>query len=161
MYRKTFVLGFLCLAVCVSALAAQEPLVGTLEAFRVVVGEDGNEVFVAADKARPADLVEYRLNYKNRGEAPLRNISITDPIPAGATYVLDTANLPDGSVVQFSIDNGRTYHAWPIMIEKVDENGNTVRVEATPDMVTHINWKISQDFSPGEEMQFSYRAVVK
>ena len=50
------------------AFAAGGNLAGSLEAFRVVVTDDGVEDFLPADNARPNDTIEYRLTYTNTGD---------------------------------------------------------------------------------------------
>ncbi len=137
------------------------PLTGSIEAWKVVAADDsGEESFVPAEKALPRDVIEYRLTYANGGESALRGVAITDPIPAGTRYVGDTADGPDGAAVTFSVDNGKTFHAWPVRIRKV-ENGHEVWVDATPDMVTHIRWNFDEALKPAAQVNVTYRAVVR
>jgi uncharacterized repeat protein (TIGR01451 family) len=143
------------------ASVANADLIGNLEAFRVVMTEDGKEKFLPADQARPADVVEYRLTYTNAGEKPVSNVSIVDPIPEGMQYVLSSATEPEVGQVEFSIDDGRTYHAWPIVIKVKDENGIEKEKKATPDMVTHVRWVIADTFEPESQVKLSYRTSVK
>ena len=149
------------LTISVAALADQGPLTGNVKALRVVTQENGREVFVPADEARPKDVLEYRLTYANTGETTLRNVTVVDPVPLGTEYIVQTATRPNEGSVEFSIDAGKTYHAWPIRIMKQTASGEEVEVEATPDMVTHIRWIIENNFEPESEITFSYRAIVK
>lgn len=139
----------------------QGPLRGNVEALRVVTKENGREVFLPADEARPKDVLEYRLTYANTGDAILRNISVVDPVPAGTEYIVRTATRPHEGAVEFSIDGGKTFHTWPVKIMKKTADGKEVETEATPDMVSHIRWTIANDFEPKTEITFSYRAIVK
>jgi uncharacterized repeat protein (TIGR01451 family) len=143
------------------AASDQGPLRGNVEALRVVTQENGREVFLPADEARPKDVLEYRLTYANAGEITLRNISVVDPVPVGTEYIVRTATRPHEGAVEFSIDGGKTYHTWPIRIKEKTADGKEVEAEATPDMVTHIRWTIANDFEPETEITFSYRAIVK
>jgi len=149
------------LTVALTAVADQGPLNGNVEALRVVTQENGREVFLSADEARPKDILEYRLTYANTGEQTLRNISVVDPVPVGTEYIVRTATRPHDGAVEFSIDGGKSYHNWPIRIKKTTADGKEVEAEATPDMVTHIRWTIANDFEPETEITFSYRAIVK
>jgi uncharacterized repeat protein (TIGR01451 family) len=144
-----------------AALAGQGALTGNVEAHRVVTTDNGREAYLPADEARPQDVIEYRLTYTNEGEATLRNITVVDPVPEGTEYIVNTAARPFEGVVEFSVDEGKTYHTWPILIKKVTADGNEIEVEATPDMVTHIRWIIANDFEPETAITFSYRAIVK
>lgn len=151
---------FVGLIASLAALAA-DPITGTIEAHKVVIGERGQELFVPANEVRPQDVIEYRLTYANNGAEAVRNVSITDPVPAGVAYVEKTAKKPGTGNVEFSVDNGKSFHAWPVKITKKTADGKEIVVEATPDMVTHIRWTISGDLKPESEIMFSYRAQVK
>jgi uncharacterized repeat protein (TIGR01451 family) len=150
----------LSLLVPVVAVATGGALTGSIEAFRVITTDDGED-FLPADKASPNDVIEYRLTYRNTGEAPVQNIFITDPIPAGTVYVGASAAPPANGRVQFSIDNGDSYHAWPIVIKRTAPDGSEAQTEATPDMVTHIRWLLADTFKPDGAITVSYRATIK
>lgn len=143
------------------AAIADGPLTGSMQARKVVLSDTGQEAFVVAEEVNPSDVIEYRLTYANNGEEAIRNVTITDPIPAGTKYLEKTATRPPAGAVEFSVDNGSSYHAWPIMVKKTAEDGTEIEVEATPDMVTHIRWTIAGEFEPDTEFTFSYRTMVK
>ncbi len=161
--RRVILMTALITGICLSlpVFADQGPLSGNISAFRVITHENGREEFVSADEARPQDVIEYRLTYANRSETMLRNVTVVDPVPAGAEYINRSATRPYNGAVEFSIDGGKTYHNWPIRIKKANPEGELVEVIATPDQVTHIRWLITDDFEPETEITFSYRAVVK
>lgn len=144
-----------------AALAGQGTLTGNVEAHRVVTADNGREVYLPADEARPKDVIEYRLTYTNGGETTLRNVTVVDPVPVGTEYIVDTAARPHEGVVEFSVDDGETYHTWPILIKKTTADGKEIEVEATPDMVTHIRWTVANDLEPETAITFTYRAKVK
>ena len=156
-FLSTLVVG---LITSLAAIAA-DPITGTIEARKVVVGEKGEELFMPANEVRPQDVIEYRLTYANNGGAAVHNISITDPVPAGVQYVAKTARNEKVHRVEFSIDSGKTFHAWPVKVTKKSADGKETTVDATPDMVTHIRWTLTGDLKPESEITFSYRAKVK
>jgi uncharacterized repeat protein (TIGR01451 family) len=152
----------LVLSISVSLAAAKDDgLTGSIEAFRVITTEDGKEDFLPADKAKPKDVIEYRLTYKNRGKDPVQNIFITDPIPSGTEYVEESASRPASGRVEFSIDGGKTYHNWPITVTEKTKDGAEVAKQATPEMVTHIRWTLTETFKPEREITVSYRTLIK
>jgi len=160
--KRFFALFMLVLGLSVTmAFAAGGDLAGSLEAFRVVVTDDGVEDFLPADNARPNDTIEYRLTYTNTGDQPVQNIFITDPIPFGTEFVHPSATRLATGDVEYSIDGGKTYHAWPILVQKTNESGEEETVEATPDMVTHVRWALSQPIQPKQGITVTYRAVIK
>ncbi|MBI4719901.1 MAG: DUF11 domain-containing protein, partial [Chitinivibrionia bacterium] len=73
------------------AAAGSDALVGTIEAYLVAKDQDGKEAYVPAEEARPKDVIEYRLTYKNASKAPVTNVAIIDPIPHGMRYVAASA----------------------------------------------------------------------
>lgn len=159
--RAFFVVALVCFVSGSPAVAGEGPLTGSVEALRVVTQDNGRVVFLPADKARPQDVLEYRVTYANMGDSTVRNVTVIDPVPAGTAYIARSATRPNEGTVEFSIDGGTTYHLWPIRIVKQTKDGTEVEVEAKPDMVTHIRWIIGSDFEPETEITFTYRAIVK
>jgi len=151
----------LLLTVSFAFAAKEEGLTGSIEAFRVVVTEDGRENFLPAAKAQPKDVIEYRLTYKNRGENEVRNIFITDPIPSGTQYIESSASLPVKGNVEFSVDGGKSYKSWPIEMVETTKDGREIVSYATPDMVTHIRWVVNETFTPEHEITVSYRTRIQ
>lgn len=159
MKRISFALAIMLMPVAHAASA--DGLTGTVEAFRVIAAGDGKETFLPADEARPSDVIEYRLTYKNSGIDLVRSIFITDPIPSGTKYIEASASQPIKGRVEFSIDGGRTYGTWPIDIIEKTSDGRQVIKRATPDMVTHIRWTLNETFKPEREITVSYRTVIE
>lgn len=161
--RHVFVLCVVALGVVVSATLAlgSANLTGNIEAYRVVVAAKGVESFLPADNARPADTIEYRLVYTNTGDEPIRDVLITDPIPVGTRMVHPSASQPKAGKVEFSVDGGKTFHAWPVMVKKTTLDGKKTVVRATPDMITHIRWALGEAIQPDASITLTYRAVVK
>lgn len=134
---------------------------GTVTAFVVVPGDDGKESFMPADRARPGDVIEYRLLYENRGSEAVTGVSIVDPIPFGVVCMPATATSPPDCSVEFSIDHGKSYHAWPIKVRVISKEGEREWKEATPDMITHVRWVFSSSFKPKEKIKLAYRAEIR
>ncbi|MFH1754884.1 MAG: hypothetical protein ABIA59_04200 [Candidatus Latescibacterota bacterium] len=136
-------------------------LTGFIEAYRVITGDDGTEQLLPAEKARPRDIIEYKLMYENTSSTSLQNITITDPIPSGTSYIAETAHLPQDGLIQFSIDQGKSYQAWPVKVLVVTEDGEEVLRNAAVEEVTHIRWTLEEDIDPDGGVVVSYRACVK
>ena len=161
--RHSLALFIVVLGVCGSfglALASAN-LTGTLQAYRVVVTDEGVEEFLPADNAHPSDVIEYRLVYANTGDEPIQNVLITDPIPIGTKLVPPKASKPEGARVEYSIDGGKNFQPWPILIKTRDRDGKEKVVEATPEMVTHVRWALSDAIEPDGGITLKYRTVIK
>ncbi|HEY4319325.1 MAG TPA: hypothetical protein VGN04_17130 [Herbaspirillum sp.] len=72
------------------AETAKSPLTVQLSVKKVVV-EDDKEVLVDAANAAPGDILEYRAEYKNVGQAAIGKIALTLPLPLHTSYIDGTA----------------------------------------------------------------------
>ncbi len=88
---------------------ADDPLVVTLEAHKVVRISAGLESQDLAERAKPNDLIEYRAVYKNQSSRTLHEVAATLPIPAGVEYISDSAT--SGALA--SLD-GKSFSAVPL-----------------------------------------------
>lgn len=132
---------------------------GRMEVVKVVKDDRGGEKFLQAKKAEPGEVVEYRLHYSNRGRGPVRKLVIVDPVPWGVVCDPLSASIPRQAEVEFSIDGGKSYRAWPIAPES-DGSGKEVK-PISPDKITHVRWIFSRELAPREEITVTYRATVK
>jgi len=117
------------LAACLAPAQAQRA--GTdvetrLEARKIVAAADGKETYVAADQARPGDVIEYVATYRNTTRQPVRNLDGTLPIPQQTEFLPGSQNPAQANA---SLD-GKTYSPMPLT-RKVKRDGVTVD-EAVP-----------------------------
>ena len=83
----------------------------SLLARKVTAAPDGKEVLLAADTARPGEVIQYDAVYSNTSRKEIRNLAPTLPIPAGMEYVAESAKP---AATQASLD-GRTFAAFPLV----------------------------------------------
>lgn len=108
----------------------------------------------------PKDILIYHLTCTNEGEELIREVVITDPIPEGTEYIIDSAS-GDMAKITFSIDGGNTYQ-YPPLTYKVKKSDGTIQVKlATPGMYTHIRWLFSGDIRPGKSRKASFEVIVR
>ncbi len=107
----------------------------------------------------PGDTIQYSITATNKGDGIMTNPVIVDPIPAGVTYVAQSAK-GDYSEISFSLDQGNTYMAWPPFYTVRNSKGLLVNREASPDMITHIKWNISLELKPKESSMLEFLVVV-
>ena len=152
----------LVLTVCVSAAYGQGPeLSGEMKAHKIVMNEDNREIAVPADQVFPLDMVEYTLRYRNTGTASATGINLIGPIPEGTVYLDKTATGIEGAKPRFSIDGGKSYQEAPVTYTVINESGEEETREATPDMITHVQWRMESDLEVGQDVVVSYRVQVK
>lgn len=121
----------------VAAQAQKGQVSSLLQAFRVVV-KDGAETFLDAAKARPGDLLEYRLTYENGTGGAIGNLQATLPIPTGMAFVPNTA-APAGALA--SLD-GVTFAAMPLMQEQKQADGSVKKVPVPVEQYRSLRWTV-------------------
>jgi uncharacterized repeat protein (TIGR01451 family) len=97
------------LALALPALAEEAVVTSSMTANRVEL-VDGKTVLHPATEARPGDVLEYRATYVNHGGGAVDHLQATVPVPAGTTYLGDSA-LPNGA--QASTD-ARSFAPLPL-----------------------------------------------
>jgi hypothetical protein len=106
-----FAIAVLCASAAMSALAQQPGVDAQLQARIVVKQADGKETFRAADKARPGDVVDYRVTYANATKTNVSHVMATLPIPADSMVLLAGSAVPANALV--SVD-GKQFAAPPL-----------------------------------------------
>lgn len=89
---------------------ARAEVVSQMVGVKVVAGADGRESIESADTVKPGDVIEYRVDYRNKGDESARALEVTLPIPAGLEFLPDSARPGE---VRASLD-GKTYQAIPL-----------------------------------------------
>jgi len=107
----------------------------------------------------PGDTLRYVITASNIGDGLMKDPEIIDPIPAGVTYVAESAKGIDADIT-FSMNQGSTYMPWPLFYTVRNSKGILVKREATPEMITHIKWNISKNMNPGEASTMEFLVVV-
>jgi len=107
----------------------------------------------------PGDTLRYVITASNVGDGLMKNPEIVDPIPAGVTYVPNSARGMDTEIT-YSMNQGNTYMAWPPFYTVRNSKGILVKREATPEMITHIMWNISKDLAPGDVSTMEFLVEV-
>lgn len=131
------------LATLLFALAAAVPAVAladvtvALTAHRVIQ-KGGREVFEPGDQAFPGQVLEYRAVYRNAGDAAVKQIAATLPIPGGME-LLSPGISPRGA--HGSLD-GRAFAALPLKRKVRLENGREATVEIPVSEVRFLRWTI-------------------
>jgi uncharacterized repeat protein (TIGR01451 family) len=142
-------------ALAIGHAAAQEPgLAVNLVARKVVVTEKG-ESFVAAETAKPADVIEYEATYKNRGKSAVSNVAATVPIPAGLTLVPDSSKP---TAVEASVD-GKNFAPVPLTKDVMNAYGMMEKQAVPLGEYRALRW-ILPELAAGADAKVALRARV-
>ncbi|NMF81763.1 DUF11 domain-containing protein [Nodosilinea sp. P-1105] len=111
---------------------------------------------------QPGDQLRYHLSGENTSDRSLKNLVVTQPIPAQTIYVLGSAEVGDnaGTAITYSIDNGETFVEEP-MVEVTQPNGDIVLEPAPADAYTHIRWDFGDQVQPEVSLTASYDVTVR
>ncbi len=123
------------------------------------VNASEEELQTGAINYAPGDTIQYTLTSKNVGDALMKEAVITDPIPAGVTYIVGSA-MGDNANILFSVDGGKAYSTWPAHYTVRNSRGIVIRKEAPPEMLTHIRWEIQDEIQPGRAHLSKFDVVV-
>jgi uncharacterized repeat protein (TIGR01451 family) len=168
MKRKKFFVVLVVLGFTASAALAQvgqkPELVLSLSAQKevTVTGEDGKPKteWQEVKSTGPGDELKYTIRYENKGEAEARDAKIVDPVPQNTSYISDSAE-GESAEITFSLD-GKTFGPPPLLTYRVKKaDGTEVEYVATPDMYTHIQWKLKKAVPPGGTGSVSFKVKVQ
>jgi uncharacterized repeat protein (TIGR01451 family) len=140
-----------------AAAYAATPLKLSSEVFveRQIKHADGSNAVVLEkpNLVTPGDNLVFVVKYKNVGDKPASNVSVTNPLPSAVAF----NGTSDGLEV-VSVDGGRTWGFLPAL--RVNGQDGKPRAARMTD-VTHVKWNLNQSLSVGSEGKLIFRGVVK
>jgi uncharacterized repeat protein (TIGR01451 family) len=110
---------------------------------------------VGADAAAPHGELVVSVKFTNESAHVVDGVHVTSAVPAGASYVPDSASGP-GAEVLFSIDGGRTF-GRPDELSLTEADGG-VRAAAAAEY-THVRWILRAPLDAGASGVARFRAV--
>jgi len=148
----------------VAADPAKPELALTLTAQKEVTVKDGEGKakveWREVKEAKTGDIVKYTITYKNVGTVEARDGRVVDPVPKETAYVSGSAEGKDAEIT-FSLD-GKTFQAPPLLKYKVRQaDGTEAEYTATPEMYSHIQWKLLKPVPPGGTGSVSFKVMVR
>jgi uncharacterized repeat protein (TIGR01451 family) len=118
-----------------------------LDAKKQVIAKDqqGKEVkkwepLQGQSAVKPGDVLQYTLKGNNKGDKPIKNLILNQPIPKQMVYVLKSTKASNDAKITYSIDNGRKFVEKPTI--EVTRKGK-VEIEPAPATAyTHIRIEV-------------------
>lgn len=151
-----FIIMLLNLYAVPSWSADQQEISVQLTAQRVEKNSQGREVLSPGDVAKPGEIIEYRIVYKNNGKDVVRNLQGILPIPAEMEYLSGTS-IPAN--VSASLD-GKTFGKIPMFRSVKLADGSLVTREVPPSEYRALRWSLP-DLVPGNEITVRARTRIK
>ena len=141
---------------------AQPKVAITIKAEKeVTVTAKGKQVKkrIAAKGVQPGEEIIYTLNYANSGSEVAKDVTISDPIPAGTAYIPGSAS--EVGDLTFSIDKGKSFRKPTLLTyELKGSDGRVQKRVATPEDYTDIRWTVPS-IPAGGKGSVSFRVKVK
>lgn len=114
---------------------------------------------IAAKGVQPGDEIIYTLNYVNSGTDAAKDVVISDPIPAGTSYIPGSAS--ETGDLTFSIDKGKTFKKPTLLTYEVKgSTGKREKKVASPEDYTDVRWTIPQ-VPAGGKGSVNFKVKVK
>ncbi len=109
---------------------------------------------------QPGDVLRYVVETSNGGDIAAKNLVVEQPIPAEMTYVLDSQKGNSEATAVYSIDNGETFVAEP-MVEVTLEDGTKEMQPAPAEAYTHVKWSFDSELASEMAVSVSHEVTVK
>ena len=111
---------------------------------------------------QPGDVLRYTLSGTNSSDRPIKNLAVTQPIPKGTMYILNSATVEQnkGAKISYSIDNGKSFVKKPTVQVKL-ANGKVETKPAPAEAYTQVRWNFGGAVAPKAAMKATYQVKVR
>ena len=137
-----------------------------MAAYVVRTGADGTERLETAERARPGDVIEYRLTHTNTFPDALRDLAIVGPLPEGLELLnaFRSADMPAVFELRGDFDPDSPGEEWsplPVTRIVVEPDGSRRAEPARREHFTAVRWRLDGALPSGGAVRHAYRAKVK
>lgn len=163
-YTSTVPVVALCVLVLGSAVAFSQKKFMMLRTARPevkvmlagTVERDGLQVPVdQASLVKSGETLNWTITSVNEGNAPANEYKAVGKIPAGTQFVAGSAKT-DGATVTYSIDNGKSFSASP-MVDERQADGTIKKVAAPVSMYHQVRYEWSAPLNEGGKLNATYK----
>lgn len=113
-----------------------------------------------AESVNPGEILDWTITSENAGNAPAHDYKAVGQIPKGTVLVAGSTTADGTASVVYSIDNGKTFSAQPVIEEK-QPDGSTKQVPAPVSMYTQVRYEWTDPLASGAKLEASYKVRVK
>lgn len=108
----------------------------------------------------PGETLDWTITSANEGTAPAHQYKTVGQIPKGTSFIEGSATADGSASVTYSIDNGQSYAAQPVIEEK-QADGSVKSVPAPASLYTQVRYEWSDPLADGGKLTASYKVRVK
>ncbi|HEX8891108.1 MAG TPA: hypothetical protein VF779_18315 [Pyrinomonadaceae bacterium] len=113
-----------------------------------------------AESVNPGEILDWTITSENAGNAPAHDYKAVGQIPKGTVLVAGSTTADGTASVVYSIDNGKTFSAQPVIEEK-QPDGSVKQVPAPVSMYTQVRYEWTDPLASGAKLEASYKVRVK
>jgi uncharacterized repeat protein (TIGR01451 family) len=106
------------------------------------------------------DTIRYTVIGKNISDKPASNLVITEPVPKGTVYVLNSSGMEGAAQVTYSIDGAKNYVEKP-MVQVSLPNGKVESKPAPAEAYTNVRWNFAKNLGPKAAVKAMYEVKVR
>ncbi len=109
---------------------------------------------------KSGEILDWTITSANEGDASASDYKAVGKIPVGTQFVAGSATADGSAVVTYSIDNGKSFSAQPIIEEK-QPDGSTKKIPAPASMYTQLRYEWADPLVQGGKLSASYKVRLK
>jgi uncharacterized repeat protein (TIGR01451 family) len=111
-------------------------------------------------KVKSGDRLKFTVTGNNAGTRSAQGFAVTQPIPNGTTFVLNTAQSSQNAQITYSLDQGKTFTVTPT-VKVTQPDGRIAEKPAPAEAYTHVRWNFSAALVPTASTEASYQVAVR
>lgn len=112
------------------------------------------------ESVKPGEILHWTITSENQGDGEAKEYKAVGKIPAGTTFVADSAKAQGATEVVYSIDGGKNFAKQP-MIEEKQADGSVKMIPAPVSKYTNVRFDWNQSLVSKEKLTASYDVRVK
>jgi uncharacterized repeat protein (TIGR01451 family) len=105
---------------------------------------------------KSGEVLNWTITSVNEGNAPASEYKAVGKVPAGTQFVAGSATAEGSAAVTYSIDNGKSFSAKP-MVDERQADGSIKKVPAPVSMYNQIRYSWSAPLNEGEKLNATYK----
>jgi uncharacterized repeat protein (TIGR01451 family) len=106
------------------------------------------------------DTVRYIVTGKNTSDQPAANLAITEPMPKGTVYVLNSTSADSDAKATYSVDGAKNFVEKP-MVQVSLPNGKVESKPAPAEAYTNVRWNFKKNLAPKATVKAVYEVKVR
>ena len=122
--------------------------------------DDKTVLLEKAETVKAGEVLAWNISSANEGTADAQNYRVVGQVAKGTTFIAGTAKGEGSPAITYSIDDGKTFSAQPLIDEK-QPDGTIKKVPAPVSMYTQVKFEWATPIVSDTKVNATYRVRVK